>query len=139
MKYTSRELNKKLEALSNRKDIYSVCGVGKAIPYIGWFWREVMFDNVTLCLGDCGEFIGFMENNKWGYDYVEVNKENSDKLKDMLCNIVDNPTTNSLHELFLFIQSLRSIKDIESTICSLKDEKRDIEQQINAYEKRMRI
>jgi len=42
-------------------------GHGKRIPYIGWFWRSVDFANEYYTIGDCGEFIGFMENNKWGY------------------------------------------------------------------------
>ena len=42
-------------------------GHGKRVPYIGWFWRRVTFSAGTISLGDCGEFVGFMENNKWGY------------------------------------------------------------------------
>lgn len=40
---------------------------GKRIPYIGWFWRLVDFDRRIVPIGDCGEFVGFMENNKWDY------------------------------------------------------------------------
>lgn len=39
----------------------------KRIPYIGWFWRYPDFLNKRVCIGDCGKFIGVMENNKWGY------------------------------------------------------------------------
>lgn len=43
-------------------------GVGKRIPYIGWFWRELDFYNlIRIPIGNCGVFIGFMANNKWGY------------------------------------------------------------------------
>ena len=42
---------------------------GKSIPYIGWYWRDVDFESGNVPIGDCGTFIGFMENNK--YDYPE--------------------------------------------------------------------
>lgn len=44
---------------------------GKRLPYIGWYWRHLPFSSGTLPIGDCGEFIGFMANNKW--DYPERN------------------------------------------------------------------
>lgn len=42
-------------------------GHGKRVPYIGWFWRDVDFAREYYVIGNCGQFIGFMENNKWGY------------------------------------------------------------------------
>lgn len=40
----------------------------KRVPYIGWFWRHIEFSNPKqIPIGDCGEFIGFMANNKWDY------------------------------------------------------------------------
>lgn len=42
-------------------------GHGKRVPYIGWYWRHVAFSAGTFSIGNCGDFIGFMENNKWGY------------------------------------------------------------------------
>jgi hypothetical protein len=40
---------------------------GKRVPYIGWFWRNTDFCHKRICIGDCGQFIGVMENNKWDY------------------------------------------------------------------------
>lgn len=40
---------------------------GKRIPYIGWFWRDTDFVGKQISIGNCGDFIGVMENNKWGY------------------------------------------------------------------------
>jgi hypothetical protein len=41
---------------------------GKRVPYIGWYWRHITFSDLTsIPIGDCGEFIGFMANNKWDY------------------------------------------------------------------------
>jgi hypothetical protein len=43
-------------------------GVQKRIPYIGAYWRHVTFSDFTnIRIGDCGQFVGFMESNKWGY------------------------------------------------------------------------
>lgn len=42
-------------------------GSGKRVPYIGWYWRSVDWCSKQVPIGDCGEFIGFMENNKWDY------------------------------------------------------------------------
>lgn len=55
-------------------------GHGKRIPYIGWFWRSVDFANQYYTIGDCGEFIGFMENNKWGYASRRLTPEESQKV-----------------------------------------------------------
>ena len=44
-------------------------GHGKRVPYIGWYWRTVDFASPEpyIPIGHCGDFIGFMENNKWDY------------------------------------------------------------------------
>jgi hypothetical protein len=40
----------------------------KRIPYIGWYWRHVTFSDFTnIRIGDCGQFVGFMESNKWDH------------------------------------------------------------------------
>lgn len=46
---------------------YDKGGHGKRIPYIGWFWRRVDFVGGLIPIGDCGDFVGVMQNNKWGY------------------------------------------------------------------------
>lgn len=42
-------------------------GYGKRIPYIGWHWRNTDFIGKDITIGDCEDYIGVMENNKWGY------------------------------------------------------------------------
>lgn len=43
-------------------------GHGKRVPYIGWFWRHIEFSELNcIPIGDCGDFVGFMANNKWDY------------------------------------------------------------------------
>lgn len=45
---------------------------GKNVPYIGWVWRSVEFVGGRIPVADCGDFIGFCENNKWGYDQRDL-------------------------------------------------------------------
>lgn len=65
---------------NSESDEYDVGGCGKRIPYIGWYWRHVTFHG-DIPIGDCGEFIGFMVNNKW--DYPERNLTESEKMEVM--------------------------------------------------------
>lgn len=51
----------------NVDDDSDVRGFGKRIPYIGWFWRSADFVGKNISIGDCGDLIGVMENNKWNY------------------------------------------------------------------------
>lgn len=67
--------NDKFEA-----DEHDPYGHGKRVPYIGWFWRNVDFANEYYTIGDCGDFIGFMENNKWGYTQRRLTPEESKKV-----------------------------------------------------------
>ncbi|GAG80631.1 unnamed protein product, partial [marine sediment metagenome] len=81
MKYDSGEMNRFISELDGDLDCdtgpdYNVDGYtedsGKIVPYIGWFWRVVPFNEKKLTLGSIPSgFIGFMENNKWDYDEWE--------------------------------------------------------------------
>lgn len=63
----SEELNAGIRTLCGRDDLSDG---EKAIPYVGWFWREVDFDAPAYQCGVIpGEWQGFMENNKWDYGY----------------------------------------------------------------------
>ncbi len=57
---------------------------GKAIPYIGWFWRRCDFVEKRISIGDCGDFIGIMENNKWGYPERYMTEDEVNKLIELL-------------------------------------------------------
>lgn len=55
-------------------------GHGKRVPYIGWFWRSTDFYNKRIAIGDCGGFIGVMENNKWDYPERDLTEDEADKV-----------------------------------------------------------
>jgi hypothetical protein len=56
-KYSSDELNEKIELLEKAHRELELCG-GKIVPYIGWYWRKVDFDSKTYNFGIINE-IGF--------------------------------------------------------------------------------
>jgi hypothetical protein len=98
---TSKELNDAIREVCDRDDL-QIEG-GKCIPYIGWYWREVDFDAETARFGVIppeeeggAPFVGFMENNKWDYDYTrETTPEEWKEIKDLLEVTVKNSTKNT--------------------------------------------
>lgn len=61
------EYNDFLRSHADLGDDEDIHGHGKRLPYIGWFWRHLRFHSKRLPIGNCGSFIGFIENNKWDY------------------------------------------------------------------------
>jgi hypothetical protein len=59
-------------------------GHGKRIPYIGWYWRSVDFVTPQITIGDCGSFIGIMENNKWGYSERILTAVEAEKVTNII-------------------------------------------------------
>lgn len=114
----SGTLNKKIADLDGNEE-YTVKGLessGKCIPYIGWFWRQVDFDS-EIWLGYTDEtgfdfpmFVGFMENNKWGYPEFKCTPEQTDQIKSLLVEAVESPCNETLQKAFDYIQSLRPTK-----------------------------
>lgn len=105
----SKELNKKINAICESDNMPFVAYGGKPIPYIGWFWREVDFDSddgyMFGVLPD-GK-IGFMENNKWNYDYICCPKEDWKEIKVLVEKVAMKPIFGNLKALNDKIQSLK--------------------------------
>lgn len=58
---------------------------GKHIPYIGWFWRDVDFSDLSrIPIGNCGSFVGFMKNNKWDYPGRLLTLEEANTIIDII-------------------------------------------------------
>jgi hypothetical protein len=53
---------------------------GKRVPYVGWFWRSTNFYDRRIPIGNCGEFVGVMENNKWDYPERYLAEEECDQV-----------------------------------------------------------
>lgn len=113
-------INNRLNSfMANHADKSEKEGKGKRIPYIGWFWRSVNFVDGDITIGDCGDFIGFMENNKWDYPERELSKEEVNKVLTivweakrlseqggMVSEIVGN-TNAKLEELWELLQTFK--------------------------------
>lgn len=113
-------INNRLNSfMANHADKSKEEGDGKRIPYIGWFWRSVNFVDGEITIGDCGDFIGFMENNKWDYPERELSKEEANKVLTivweakrlseqggMVSEIVGN-TNAKLEELWELLQTFK--------------------------------
>lgn len=92
---------------------------GKRVPYIGWYWRSVDFASPEpyIPIGHCGEFVGFMENNKWDYPQRSLEPDEVaqvltivteayklDRSGGTLADITKN-TKNKLAELWPLLQT----------------------------------
>ena len=106
---TSQELNAKLAELCDNESytVQGLEGTDKCIPYIGWFWRVVDFDAETCRLGDCGQFVGFMQKNKWGYDGFVIEGGRWAQLKSLLETAATGPSNETLQAVFDYMQGLR--------------------------------
>jgi hypothetical protein len=128
---TSKELNEKIYAICDAKDLpYEAFG-GKAIPYIGWFWRNVDFDkdyclfgmipgrecpnnhDCDRCMEDCDgpetlnkPVVGFMENNKWDYNYIRCDGADWITIKELLVKAVRRPSYENFKAVNEKIQGL---------------------------------
>lgn len=105
---TSDELNEALFEISTRDDIF-ITGLGtsgKNIPYIGWYWRNVGFD-LPISLGILpGEWVGFIENNKWGYDEFDLTSAQSAKVRALCESLAAYPSNKTAQALNDYVQSL---------------------------------
>lgn len=113
-KITDKALNARLAALDGGG--YTVHGLedtGKCIPYVGWFWRNVDFSRpVHLYMPsepgfDVPQFIGFMENNKWGYRTFACTQEQTDSIKALLVLAVSSPSDALFQAVFDYMQKLK--------------------------------
>lgn len=81
---TSKQLNDRIRELEDidPRPYESVLG-DKLVPYIGWVWRAVDFDDDYYFFGvvpagvedNLTNLVGFMENNKWNYRSIRVDGE----------------------------------------------------------------
>jgi len=86
----SEEINKRIDKADDAGE--------KVLPYMGWYWRDVDFDNGPITLGlSYGDIqVGFMENNKWGYEELIIEKT--------------HPLFNEIKELII-----KCLRDYENT------------------------
>jgi len=103
----SLELNRRIAEIADDNDL--AVRHGKAIPYIGWYWRHVDFTQ-TISLGDCGDFVGFMENNKWGYPEFTLTPEQDAALKQALSELACAPSWDKCRALWALCETFRPVR-----------------------------
>lgn len=118
---TSNELNEAIRELDADFD-------GDAVPYFGWWWREVDWDadSVSLAASPAsapdwytshsfesmmgvawpGRETRFCENNKWGYPEFPVEGEQWQELRAKVEAVVDDSTPENIVALKLFMTSI---------------------------------
>ncbi len=92
-------------------------GCGKGIPYIGWFWRATDIAGKRITIGDCGQFVGVMENNKWGYPERLMSEDEVDQFVHFIDRAFETSTkaaeTAVLVDLWAWFQTLDFQKEHE--------------------------
>lgn len=104
----SKELNERIEKICDDDSLYEAFD-GKSIPYIGWFWREVDFDEKDYLFGILPDGrLSFMENNEWAYNSHRCGPEDWQEIRRLLGIAVTAPSRESLKAVDDKIQSLRN-------------------------------
>ncbi len=114
---TSDEINGLLRDLDGKENLPYEAFVGKAVPYIGWFWRTVWFDKEDYWFGvlpvydhvietNDKERLGFMENNKWGYAYCYCPPDVWSEIRTLLEEALLNQTYDNFRAVDEKIQSI---------------------------------
>ena len=136
MKYTSDEMNDFCDEYNGEEHVFDVVRLedtGKLIPYIGWFWREVPFDDrESISLGYIpGGFIGFMMNNKWDYEEWTPTREQYDGIIERLEACIDEPSNKTFQNLYDWMQEckpecfLRTLEEYQAEERRLAEEMGD--------------
>lgn len=111
---TSDELNQELSSIEVDKEGLFCAFGGKVLPYIGWYWRKVNFDQLTYRFGvippgadeNTVPIVGFMEADKWDYPLIETTPQQWQEIKRLVISVVDNPSHDTLSALNDAIQRL---------------------------------
>jgi hypothetical protein len=118
---TSEQINEIIRLLDDEERPYR-SGMGdKIVPYIGWYWRDVDFDTEYCLLGILPIYrnpflpdfdfndkvqVGFMENNKWGYESFKVEGEAWKTLRGLIELAVISKTEEDFRAVDTFMQTL---------------------------------
>jgi hypothetical protein len=73
---------------------------GKAIPYMGWFWRSVDFAGKRIPIGFSGGYVAIMANNKWDHHERYLTEAEADQLLALLdAAIIESRQGGELSEI----------------------------------------
>lgn len=103
-----RDLNERIAAIADMESEFAVDWLqssGKALPYLGWGWRDVDYDYIDL--GYTGGTVWVMQSNKWGYPYYSCSQAECESIIQRLKAIIDAPTRENLRTFYDYLQTFR--------------------------------
>ncbi len=110
---TNDEINERLASICDESVRYAYEAFGgKALPYLGWYWRPVAFDRDDCMLGvvceDGKRRVGFDESGRDfdQVDYVRLTGDEWRAMKHLVIETALHPSTKSLRALNEAIQAL---------------------------------
>ena len=76
-------------------------GLGKRIPYLGWYWRNLDFANKDITIGKIGSFIGFMATNKWDHPERKLTLDESNQIIKIIDEaFIESQQGGNLNEIY---------------------------------------
>lgn len=101
---TEQQVNDRIRSLANGDfRIPELEDTGKAVAYQGWYWRDVSPDHMVLAHN--GRWVGFCENNKWGFPTTHLVDDEAAQVWQMLESIAIEPTFDKLQALYDHLQT----------------------------------
>jgi len=105
-----RDLNDRIADIANMETDFEVDWLqssGKALPYLGWYWRDVDYDYIVL--GYTSGTVWVMQNNKWDYPSYRCSKPECETIINHLIAIVNQPNRENLRAFYDYLQTFREL------------------------------
>jgi hypothetical protein len=101
------------ERSASLANLVSIDAVGKAIPYMGWYWRSADFAGGWVTIATDGQYVAVCENNKWGYGQRRMTAEELTTFTGHIDAAIEAENANDepamwqhLHDLNTWMQTL---------------------------------
>lgn len=104
-----KTLNERISELDQDESLPFMIHGGKSIPYQGWYWRSISADYIPLAFN--GHWVGFCENNKWGYPSVAVRGDAAAVIVGLLEAVASDPSASNLKALYDHLQTYKQACD----------------------------
>lgn len=103
-----RNLNERITEIADMETDFEVDWLqfsGKALPYLGWYWRDVDYDYIVL--GYAGGVVCIMQKDKWGYPSYRCTQSECETIINQLAAIANQPTRENLRAFYDYLQTFR--------------------------------
>lgn len=103
------QLNERITDIADMDETFQIEGLentGKVIPYLGWYWRDVYANDISL--GYHKDRVWVMQNNKWDYPEYRCTAGECATIIEHLANIASEPTQEKLQAFYDYLQTYKS-------------------------------